>query len=189
VLAGESPYGTLPVAAKKATQPSAKTSAAGLNSARSLAVRTAEPVPASVMTGPPGDITTLDGCSEPWVIPVSWMSRKPRASPAASHSAVLAGRGPVSATTSASDGPGTRAVAIHGVPGSACPLTRPATCGPAAVAAGLTPSARRLRDSASAVTSGRKTLIASHPPASGPPGAAARYTLPDGPVPRSAMIW
>ncbi len=67
----------------------------------------AEEMPKSMIRGPSGASSTLDGFRSRWITPAVWMALSPSASPAASASSVAVGSGPCCSTASASDMPGT----------------------------------------------------------------------------------
>lgn len=128
-----SPYAVLPVAANTAVWPSANTSAEPLaeppstcSGAMYATVPTADPLrvtdvasaaratPKSMTRGPSEASSTFDGFRSRCTIPASCTAWSASAIPAVIRSTVSTGSGPCSRTASASEGPGTYAVAHHG---------------------------------------------------------------------------
>jgi hypothetical protein len=67
----------------------------------------AEEMPKSMIRGPSGASSTLEGLRSRWITPAAWIALRPSASPAASASTDWAGSGPCRSTASDSDVPGT----------------------------------------------------------------------------------
>jgi hypothetical protein len=74
---------------------------------------TAREIPKSMTRGPSSAISTFDGLRSRCTTPARWIALRLSARPAASVSSELAGSGPWSLIASASEGPGTYAVASH----------------------------------------------------------------------------
>ena len=73
----------------------------------SVVASTAEEIPKSMIRGPSGASSTLDGLRSRWMTPAAWIAFRPSASPAASASTVAIGSGPCCSTASFSEMPGT----------------------------------------------------------------------------------
>ncbi|RPK66958.1 hypothetical protein EES42_23355 [Streptomyces sp. ADI95-17] len=196
-----SPNAGDPVAAYAATWPSAKTSVAGVTlrpAACSGAMNEGVPMvtplpvsevasaawamPKSMTRGPSAASSTLDGLRSRWTMPAPWMTCSASAMPAISSTTVSTGSAPCATTASASEGPGTYAVASHGWAASVAASITGAVNRPCTRCADLTSWANRRRNSASSPNSGRITLMAT----GRPPGVYDRYTLPMPPAPSLA---
>jgi hypothetical protein len=131
------PNGPCPVEAKVSTEPRLNTSLAGptgaprtcsgdmypgepistFTPATTLASAASE-IPKSMTLGPSSASRTLEGFRSRCTTPAAWMASRPSASPAVSASVLRTGNGPWLRTASFSDGPGTYAVASHGIAAS-----------------------------------------------------------------------
>ncbi len=131
---------------------------------------TAEEIPKSMILGPSGASSTLDGLRSRWMTPAAWIAFSPSASPAASASTAAAGSGPCRSTASASDMPGTYAVTSQGTGLSRSASTTCAVNRPPTLRAAATSRANRARNPASSASWGRITLTATWRP----PGDRAR---------------
>ena len=139
----------------------------------------AREMPKSITRGPSSASSTFDGFRSRCTTPAAWIAARPSASPAASVKTDPAGSGPYASTASASDGPGTYAVASHGTGPSASASTTSAVNSPLTFLAAATSCANRARKPGSPASSGRITLTATRRP----PAERPRYTWPMPPAP------
>jgi hypothetical protein len=182
------PNGPCPVAAYTSTAPRLKMSLGGPTSCPRACsgdknpgeVKSGpdRPVPKPITRGPSSPSSTFDGSRFRCTSPASWMARSPSASPEARASTVRGGNGPRARTASASDGPGTYAVASHGAsPSRSAAITGavnlPSTWRAAAI------SVRNAGSPAIAGATGRTTTRS-------PSGAMPRYSPPS---PSGSSSW
>ena len=130
----------------------------------------AEEIPKSMIRGPSGASSTLDGLRSRWMTPAAWIALSPSASPAASASTVVAGSGPCCSTASVSEAPGTYAVTSHGTGLSRSASTTCAVNSPPTLRAADTSRANLARKLSSSASCGRITFTATWRP----PGDRAR---------------
>ena len=136
-------------------------------------------MPKSITRGPSGASRTLAGLRSRCTTPAAWIALRPSASPRASARTEAAGSGPCSLTASASEGPGTYAVASHGtVPSTSASITGAVNI-PLTLRATVISRRKRSRNSGSWARSARITFTAT----ARPPGDRARYTRPMPPAP------
>ena len=198
---GPLPNGTSPEAANARIAPRLKTSLGGPTSAPiacSGDMNPGEPItrparvtdvfsaaremPKSITRGPSSASRTFDGLRSRCTTPAAWIAVRPSARPAASASTDPGSSGPWPRTASASDGPGTYAVASHGSAASISASTTTAVYRPLTRRAAVTSCRNRTRKSWSAASSARITFTATRlPPADRP-----RNTRPIPPAPSSA---
>ena len=138
----------------------------------------AHAIPKSIIRGPSSVSRTFEGFRSRWTTPAAWMAIRLSASPAASHSTLPTGSGPLLFTDSASDGPSTYSVASHGSGPSGSASTTGAANGSLTFLAAAT-SWRNCRwNSRSAASSTRMTFTATGWPSAEWP-RKTRPKLPD----------
>ena len=140
---------------------------------------TAREIPKSMTRGPSSASSTFDGLRSRWTTPAAWIALRLSARPAASVSSDPTGSGPCSFIASASEGPGTYAVASHAVGPSTSASTTMAVNTPLTLRAAATSRPNRIRKSGSAASSARMTFTAT----GRPPAETPRNTRPMPPPP------
>src|SRR6266699_621867 len=145
----------------------------------SMVDSTAREMPKSMTRGPSSASRTLDGLRSRCTTPAAWIALRLSARPAASASSDASGSGPCVSTASASEGPGTYAVAIHATGPSTSASTTWAVNTPLTRRAAATSRPNRARNSGSAASSARMAFTAT----GRPPGETPRNTRPMPPWP------
>ena len=145
----------------------------------SVADSAAREMPKSMTCGPSCASRTFDGFRSRCTTPAAWIAVRLSARPAASASTDPSGSGPWLSTASASEGPGTYAVASHATGPSTSEFTTAAVNTPLTCCAAATSRLNRTRNSGSAVSSARMAFTAT----GRPPGDTPRNTCPMPPSP------
>src|SRR5580698_2018205 len=140
--------------------------------------------PKSITLGPSGATSTFDGFRSLCTKPTAWIESSASAQPAASQRTAATGIGPQAATSRASDGAGTYAVASHGRSASGSASTTAAVNTPLTFRAAATSWANLVRKPASSASPGLIVFTAT----SRPEAERPRYTSPIEPAPSRPSI-